>query len=130
MAHFVNLIRLKIVYTFILVEVSISISITWRVSLLVDHWVPEGTCSQVLGQLLLIRSVWRASKYSVFKVVILWVYYTIPFGFSLLWHFLVITFKFFKLHVWLRITDEGSVPEVCIWSISLILIRLKMVYTS
>ena len=24
------------------------------------------------------------------------------------------------LHVWLRITDEGSVPEMRIWSISLI----------
>ena len=29
-------------------------------------------------------------------------------------------FQFFKLHLWLRITDEGSVPEMRIWSISLI----------
>ena len=35
-------------------------------------------------------------------------------------HFLVITFQHFILHVWLRITDEGSVPEMRIWSISLI----------
>ena len=40
------------------------------------------------------------------------------FGFSLFWHFLVITFQLFILHVWLRITDEGSVPEMRIWSIS------------
>ena len=50
----------------------------------------------------------------------LWVYYTIPFGFSLFWHFLGITFQLFILHVWLRINDEGSVPEMRIWSISLI----------
>ena len=54
------------------------------------------------------------------EIVILWVYYTIPFGFSLFRYFLVITFQFFILHVWLRITDEGSVPEMRIWSISLI----------
>ena len=46
------------------------------------------------------------------EIVILWVYYTIPVGFSLFWHFLVITFQLFKLHVWLRITDEGSVSEM------------------
>ena len=64
------------------------------------------------------------------EIVILWVYYTIPFGFSLLRQFLVITFQFFKLNLWLRITDEGSVPEMRIWSMSLILSDLKMVYTS
>ena len=30
-----------------------------------------------------------------------------------------LTFQLFILHVWLRITDEGSVPEMLIWSISL-----------
>ena len=49
----------------------------------------------------------------------MWVYYTIPFDFSLFWHFLVITFQHFILNVWLRITDEYSVPEMRIWSISL-----------
>ena len=29
-------------------------------------------------------------------------------------------FQLFKLHVWLRITDEDSAPEMHIWSISLI----------
>ena len=32
--------------------------------------------------------------------------------------------------VWLRITDEGSVPEMRIWSMSLIQSDSKMVYTS
>ena len=64
-------------------------------------------------------------NFSVFKIelieiVILWVYFTIPFGFSLFGHFLVIAFQLFILHVWLMITDEGSVPEMRIWSISLI----------
>ena len=33
-------------------------------------------------------------------------------------------------NLWLRITGEGSVPEMRIWSMSLILSDLKMVYTS
>ena len=61
------------------------------------------------------------SSYILNKMkVVLWVYYTIPFGFSLFRHFLVITFQFFIPHFWLRITDEGSVPEMRIWSILLI----------
>ena len=35
-------------YKYILIEASIWILTTWWVSLLVDQWVPEGTCSQVL----------------------------------------------------------------------------------
>ena len=49
-------------------------------------------------------------SFKLIESVIVWVHYTIPFGFSLFWHFLVITFQHFILHVWLRITDEGSVP--------------------
>ena len=101
------------------------------------------------------------------EIVVLWVYYTIPFGFSLFWHFLVITIQLFyttclaKDHgrgfstrnahmvhivnlirlemvytsskksllvfefVWRRITDEGSVPEINIWSTLLIKSDLK-----
>ena len=44
------------------------------------------------------------------EIVILWVNYTIQLGFSLIWHF------FGQL----RITDEGSVPEMRICSILLI----------
>ena len=69
-------------------------------------------------------------RLKLIEIVILWVYYTIPFGFSLFRLFLVITFQLFKLTLWLRITDEGSVPEMRIWSMSLILSDLKMVYTS
>ena len=48
----------------------------------------------------------------------LWVYYTIPFGFTLFRYLRGFTFDlFFKLLVWLRITDEGSVPKIRIWSI-------------
>ena len=55
------------------------------------------------------------------EIVILCVYYSIPFGFSLY----LVTFgasliNFFNYFVWLRITDEGSVPEMRIWSILLI----------
>ena len=48
-----------------------------------------------------------------------------PFGFSLIWHFLGITFQLLNCFVWLRITDEGSVPEMRIWSILLIKSDLK-----
>ena len=37
---------------------------------------------------------------------------------------------FWNYFVWLRITDEGSVPEMRIWSILLIQSDCKMVYTS
>ena len=57
-------------------------------------------------------------KSTVELIVILWVYYTIPFGFNLVfWHFLASLFNFLNYFVWLRITDEGSVPEMRIWSI-------------
>ena len=62
----------------------------------------------------------RASKFSVlklFEIIILRVYYTIPFGFSLIRHVLDISFQLLKILFWLRITDEGSVPEMRIWSI-------------
>ena len=59
------------------------------------------------------------------EIVILWVYYTIPFGFSLVWHFWGITFQLLNYFVWLRITDEGSIPEIRIRSILLIKSDLK-----
>ena len=61
-------------------EVSFYISTTWWVSLLMDQWVPEGTCSQDLRRLRLIGSVLRTSKCSVFnliEIVILWVRYSV-----------------------------------------------------
>ena len=52
------------------------------------------------GRPRLIRSVLRASKFSVLKlieVVILWVYYTIPFGLSFFRHFLALFFQLLQL---------------------------------
>ena len=46
----------------------------------------EYNVAKFYGRPRLIRSVWRASKFSELKfteIVILWVYYTIPFDFSL-----------------------------------------------
>ena len=92
------------------------------------QWVPEGTCSQVLRSTSVDSSRLRATKFSVLKLIkieILWVYYTIPFGFSLFWNFRTIIFNFWNHFVWLRITDEGSWPEMRIWSILLIESDLK-----
>ena len=92
-------------------------------------WTSMGTVSIIMshiyGRLWLIRSV----KFSVFKltkIVILWVYYTIPYGFSMFWHIWGITFQLLKLLCWLKITDEDSVLEMRIWSILLIKSDLKL----
>ena len=71
------------------------------------------------GRPRLIRSVLRASNKKN-EILILWVYYTIPFGFSSLRHFGASHFNILNYFVWLRITDECSVPEMCISSILLI----------
>ena len=55
------------------------------------------------------------------------VYYTIPFGFILFWHFKASLFTFLNYIVWLKITDEGRnahMVHIVNW------IRFKMVYTS
>ena len=73
--------------------------------------------NKLYGRLRLIRSVLRPSSSLCFKVVeivILRVYYTMPFG---LIFFLASHFTFLNYFVWLRITDEGSVPEMRLWSI-------------
>ena len=72
------------------------------------------------GRLRLICSVLRASQLSVLKlieIVILWVYYTIPFGSIFFRHFFWHYYNFFNYFLWLGITDEGSIPEMRIWSI-------------
>ena len=50
---------------------------------------------------------------------------TIPFGFSLFWHFRAIMFNFWNYFVWRRITDEGSLPKLGIWCILFIKFDLK-----
>ena len=76
---------------------------------------PRAHVAKFYGRLRLICSVLRASKFAVLKlieIVILWIYYTIPFGFSFFRHFWDIIFQPFQLpyFLWLRITDEGSIP--------------------
>ena len=66
---------------------------------------------------------WNHQNFQCLKlieIVILWVHYTVPLGFSMFWG---ITVQFFIRLFWLRITDEGSMPEMRIWAI-----RFKMVY--
>ena len=76
----------------------------------------------------MICNILRASKFSVLKlieIVILSVYYTIPFldcfgtflGTSL--------FNFLNYFIWLRINDEGSIPEMRIRSILFIKLDFK-----
>ena len=90
---------------------------------------PRAHVAKFYSRLRLICSVWRASKFSVLKlteIVILWVYDTIPCGFNLfLGTFGISIFNNFNYFLWQRITDEGSVPEMRIWSILLILSDLK-----
>ena len=89
--------------------------------------IPLGPFS-ILLRLRLVRSVLRASNFPCLKfieIAILWVYYTIPFGFTLFGHFWAYIFNFLNYFLWLRITDEGSVPGMRIWSISLIQSDLK-----
>ena len=50
---------------------------------------PRAHVAKFYGRLRLIRSVWRASKLSVFKI---------NGNCYLFWHFLVITFQLFQLH--------------------------------
>ena len=74
-----------------------------------DQWVPEGTYSQVLRSTSVDAWRLRASEFSVLKlieIVILWVYYTIPFGFSLVLALSGNHFNFWNNFVWLRITDD------------------------
>ena len=54
---------------------------------------PEGTCSQFLPSTSVDSKRLESIK-KLIEIVILWVYYTIPFGFSFFRHFLVITFQF------------------------------------
>ena len=64
------------------------------------------------------------------EIVILWVYCTIPFGFNLFWHLLVITFQLFKLHCLAKDHWRGFSTRNAHMAHIVNLIRLKMVYTS
>ena len=110
MVHVVNYIRIKMVYT----DKYKSLFVFQLLGECHCWWTKESPRAHVAkfyGRLRLVRSVLRASKFSVLKlteIVILWVYYTIPFCFSLFGTFWASVFNFLlKYFVWLRITDEG-----------------------
>ena len=50
------------------------------------------------------------------EIIIVWVYYNNPFGFSFFGTFLS-TFSTFETTIRRRITDKSSLPEMRIWSI-------------
>ena len=55
----------------------------------------------------------------------------ISFGFSFFWYFCdIFFFNFLNYFLWLRITDEGSVPEMRMMVHIINVIRFKIVYTS
>ena len=94
---------------------------------------PRAHVAKFYGRLRLIRSVLRASKFSVLKlieIVIFGVHYTIHFGFNLLRHFWDNTFQLLKLlcldkdHWWGFSTRNAHMVHIVysIW--------FKMVYTS
>ena len=90
---------------------------------------PRANVAKFNVRLQLIRSFLRASKFSVLKfieIVILWIYYMAsllaPASFGT---FVTSLLNFLNYFVWLRITDEGSVPEMRIWPILLMKSDLK-----
>ena len=128
MVHIVNYIRMKMVHT----DKLKSLFIFQRLGECHCCWTKESPRAHVAkfyGRLRFVRSVLRDSKFPVLKlteIVILWVYHTIPFGFSLFLALLSIIFQpLLNYFVWLRITDEGLVPEIRIWSILLIISESK-----
>ena len=71
-------------------------------------------------RLRLIRSGSRASTFSMLKfieIVIFWVYSLSLLASVCFGTFVISLFNFFSYFVWLRITDDGSVLEMRIWSI-------------
>ena len=89
---------------------------------------PRAHVTKFYGRLRLIRSVLRASKFSVLKlieIVILWVFLHHPCWLQLVLALSDCHFQFLNYFVWLRIPDEGSLPEMRIWSILLVLSDLK-----
>ena len=120
MVDIVNEIRFRMVYT------SWSLFIFQPLHSLGEcqcWWTRESLrahAAKFYGRLQLICSVSRASTFSVLKFIEIVIFsglFTIPFGLSLFWHFRDISFQLFSYFLWLRITDDGSVLEMRIWSI-------------
>ena len=119
MVHIVNFIRIKMVYTDKLKSLFI-FQLLCECHCWSTKESPRAHVVKFYGRLRLVRSVLRASKFSVLKlaeIVILWVYYTMPFGFTLFLALFRHHFStFINIFVWPGITDEGLVPEMRIWS--------------
>ena len=89
-----------------------------------DTWFRPPFWDLLMLQLLRPNSSNLPCLYSTFHLEYPWyfldfallVYYTIPFGFSLFRQFWASLLNFFNYFVWLRITEEGSVPEMRITS--------------
>ena len=130
MVHAVNLIRFKMMYTSWLR----SLFLFQLLGVTVGGPVSHGAhVAKFYSRLRLIRSVLRASKFSVLKfteIVILWVYYTIPFGFSLFLHFWGIDFQLLKLLCLAKDHWRGFSTQNAHMVHVVNLIRFKMVYTS
>ena len=122
MVHIVNEIRFKMVYT------------SWSLFIFQPlHSFGECHCwwtretlrahaAKFYGRLQLIRNVPRASTFSVFKfleIVFFGVYSQSRLASVCFGTFVISLFNFFSYFVWLRITDDGSVLEMRIWSILL-----------
>ena len=90
---------------------------------------PKAHVAKFCVRLQLIRSVLRASKFFVLKfieIVILWIYYmTSLLASASFGTFVTSLFNFLNYFVWLIITDDGSVPEMRIWSILLMKFDIK-----
>ena len=92
---------------------------------------PGGTCSQVLRSTSVDSQRFESIKiqFSVLKfieILILWIYYmTFILASASFGTFVTSLFNLLNYFVWLRITDEGSVTEMRIWSILLMKFDLK-----
>ena len=120
--HIVNEIRFKIVYT------SWSLFIFQPLHSLGEchcWWTRESMrahAAKFYGRLQLIRSVLRASTFSVLKfieIVIFGVYLPSLLASVCFDTFVISLFNYFSYFVWLRITGDDSVLEMRIWSIIL-----------
>ena len=88
------------------------------VSLILDQWVPEGTCSQVLRSTSVDSKRFRAFKIfnvKLFEICNFVGLLHIPFWLYLVLAIFGITSHIWNFFVWLRITDQGPIPEIRIY---------------
>ena len=122
MVHIVNDIRFKMVYTFwslFMFQPLNSLGECHR------SWTRESLrahAAKFYGRPQSIRRISRASTFSVLKfieIVFFRVYLPSLLDSACFGTFVISLFNFFSYFVWLRITDDGSILEMRIWSILL-----------